>query len=89
MRIKRALYLTLTLFYGFILLLSLSIRLLWIWLTVDWKIRRARKGFEEEIVKYGVVKKDAKKLSAQYITLKKNLKRFFMQYLKKSGALHA
>ncbi len=78
MRIKGALRLILTLFYGFILLFSLSIRLLWIWLTVDWKIRKARRSFEGEIVRYGVSEHDAKKLSAQYVTLK-NL---FMQSFK-------
>jgi hypothetical protein len=89
LRIKRALYLTLTLFYGFILLFSLSIRLLLIWFTVNWKIRRARRSFEREIIKYGVDKKEAKKLSAKYITLKKNLKRLFMQSFKKPSAFHA
>ncbi|MBS7635194.1 hypothetical protein KEJ34_06880 [Candidatus Bathyarchaeota archaeon] len=88
MRVKGALRLISTLFYGFILLLSLSIRLLWIWLTVDWKIWKTRRGFEKEIVRYGVSKHDAKKLSAQYATFKKNLKRLFMQSFKRINASH-
>lgn len=86
MRVKGSLHLISTLFYGFILLLSLSIRLLWIWLTVDWKIWKARRGFEKEIVRYGVSKHDAKKLSAQYVILKRNLKKLFMQSIKRINA---
>lgn len=89
MRVRRAISLISTLFYGFIILFSLSIRLLWIWFTVDWKIWKARRGFEKEIVRYGVSKHDAKKLSAQYVTLKNNLKKLFMQSFKKINATHA
>lgn len=89
MRVKKVLHLISIIFYGFILLFSLSIKLLWIWFTVDWKIRKARRGFEREIVRYGVDKHDAKKLSAQYIMLKKNLKRLFMQSFKGTNVSHA
>jgi hypothetical protein len=51
------------------LLLSLSA----LWLSFGWKVRRARKAFEKELVKAGMAKKDAKKLSAWYSKLKDDI----------------
>jgi hypothetical protein len=50
-------------------LLSLSA----LWLSFGWKVRRARKAFEKELVKAGMAKKDAKKLSAWYSKLKDDI----------------
>jgi len=43
------------------------------WLTLGWKVRKARKAFEKELIKQGMSKEDAKRLSAQYTILKDNL----------------
>jgi len=41
-----------------------------IWLTLDWKVRKARRAFEKELIKQGMSKQDAKRISAQYAALK-------------------
>lgn len=51
LRVRGAISLISTPFFGFIILFSLSIKLLWIWFTVDMKIWKARRGFEKEIVR--------------------------------------
>jgi len=51
------------------LLLSLSA----LWLSFGWKVRKARKAFEKELVKAGMAKKDAKRLSAWYSKLKDDI----------------
>jgi hypothetical protein len=43
------------------------------WLTLGWKVRKARKAFEKELIKQGMPEEDAKKLGAQYTLLKNNL----------------
>ncbi|MDH5462604.1 MAG: hypothetical protein OEX09_10345 [Candidatus Bathyarchaeota archaeon] len=49
--------------------------LFYLWLTLDWKVRRARKAFEKELVKQGMSREDAARLGAQYTILKNNLMR--------------
>jgi len=44
--------------------------LLAIWLTLGWKVRRARRALEKELIKQGMPKRDAKKIGAQYAALK-------------------
>ncbi|UCG45148.1 MAG: hypothetical protein JSV58_07210 [Candidatus Bathyarchaeota archaeon] len=44
-----------------------------LWATFDWKVRRTRKAFEKELVKQGMSKEDARRISAQYKTLKNQL----------------
>ncbi len=39
-------------------------------LTLRWKVRKARKAFEKELINGGMSKKDAKRLGAQYSRLK-------------------
>ena len=51
----------------------LLLSLLALWLSFDWKVRKARKAFEKELVKAGMAKKDAKKLSAYYSKLKDDI----------------
>ncbi|MEM0058162.1 MAG: hypothetical protein QXG58_04635 [Candidatus Bathyarchaeia archaeon] len=48
--------------------------LLVLWLSFDWKVRKARKAFEKELLEAGMAKKDAKKLSAWFSKLEKEIK---------------
>jgi len=43
--------------------------LLVLWLTLGWNVRKARKAFEKELIRLGMAKKDAKRLSACYSKL--------------------
>ena len=79
MGVKRVLNLFLAILFIFILFSSLLVKLLMIWLTIDWKARKARRNFEKEVIKYGVTRRHAKKLSVKYMALKKDLKRIFKQ----------
>ncbi len=54
-------------------LVRLMLSLLFLWLSFGWKVRKARKAFEKELVKAGMAKKDAEKLSAWYSKLKKDI----------------
>jgi len=56
-------------------LVRLLSSLFYLWLTLDWKVRKTRKTFEKELIKQGMSKEDAKRLSAQYTILKNNLVR--------------
>jgi hypothetical protein len=51
----------------------LSVSLGWTYLTLDWKVRRARKAFEKQLMAEGMSKKDAEQLSMFYVDLKNNL----------------
>jgi hypothetical protein len=51
----------------------LIISLLVLWLTLGWNVRKARKAFEKELVRFGMTKKDAQKLSACYSKLKDDI----------------
>ncbi|MEM3578853.1 MAG: hypothetical protein QXL54_01345 [Candidatus Bathyarchaeia archaeon] len=51
----------------------LLLNLLVLWLSFGWKVRKARKAFEKELVKAGMAKRDAEKLSAWYLKLKKDI----------------
>jgi len=44
--------------------------LLALWFTLGWKVRKARKAFERELMRSGMSKKDAKRISAYYSKLK-------------------
>jgi len=52
------------------------------WLTLGWKMRKTRKAFEKEVIKQGMSKEDAKRLSAQYKLLKDNLMRELKRYIR-------
>jgi len=66
-------------------LAKLLVSLLLIWLTLGWKVRKARKAFEKELVKQGMAKHDAKRISAQYSALKDNIENAFKQSLRRWG----
>jgi hypothetical protein len=44
-------------------LARLSLSLSWTYFTLGWKVRRARRAFEKQLVAQGMSKKDAKELS--------------------------
>jgi len=44
--------------------------LLLIYLTLGWKVRKAKKAFEKELIKQGMPKESAKRMSARYAALK-------------------
>ncbi len=52
-----------------------------LWLTLAWKVRKARNAFEKELVRQGMAKHDAKRISAQYAALKDNVENAFKQSL--------
>jgi len=54
------------------------------WLTLGWKVRKTRKAFEKELIKQGMSKEDAKRLSAQYKILKDNLMSGLKRYIRMS-----
>ncbi len=64
-------------------LAKLLASLLLIWLTLGWKVRKARKAFEKELIKQGMAKHDAKRISAQYAALKDNVENAFKQSLRR------
>ena len=41
-----------------------------IWLTLGWKVRKARNAFEKELVKSGMPKEAAEKLAKKYSSVK-------------------
>jgi len=41
-----------------------------IYLTLGWNVRRAKRAFEKELVKQGMPKEDARRMSARYAALK-------------------
>jgi hypothetical protein len=49
---------------------SILFSLFSIWLTLGWRVRKARKAFEKQLIRQGMSKKDAKRLSAQYSKMK-------------------
>jgi hypothetical protein len=41
-----------------------------LWITLGWKVRKTRKAFEKQLVRQGMTKKDARRLSAHYKKMK-------------------
>ena len=54
-------------------LARLLLSLFWMYLTLGWRVRRARRAFERQLVLQGMSKVDAKRLSACYDELKDDL----------------
>ncbi len=63
-------------------LVKLLTSLLVIWLTLNWKVRKARKAFERELVKQGMLTHDARRISAQFAILKDDIENSFKQSLR-------
>ena len=57
-------------FSGAASIVRLVVSLSWMWITLGWKVRRARKAFEKQLTKEGMSEEDAKRLSRQYASLK-------------------
>lgn len=51
----------------------LSVNLLWIYLTLGYRVRKTRKAFEKQLTAQGMSKEDAKRLSASYENLKNEI----------------
>ncbi len=51
-------------------IIKMSGSLLSAWLTLGWRVRRARKSFEKQLVKGGMTRGDAKQVSEVYSDLK-------------------
>ncbi len=65
--------------------LRISVSLTWVWLTINWRVRKARRAFESELIKAGVSEDYARRLSTNYIVLKGrlfSLKRGFFKLLR-------
>lgn len=54
-------------------IIRLTLSIFALWLSFIWKVWTARKAFEKELVKMGMAGKDAKRLSAWYSKLKKDI----------------
>jgi len=63
-------------------LAKLLASLLLIWLTLGWKVRKARKAFEKQLIEQGMAECDAKRIGAQYAALKDNIVNEFKQSLR-------
>lgn len=50
-----------------------ALSLFFLWLTLGWKARKARKAFERQLAAEGIPKEHVKKLGRQYIKLKNDL----------------
>ena len=60
------------------------------WILISWNVRKARRSFEAEMMKAGVSKEDAQKLSECFVILKDQMKSLMkspmsleIKYLKK------
>ena len=51
----------------------LSVNLLWIYLTLGYRVRKTRMAFEKQLTAQGMSKKDAKQLSANLENLKNEI----------------
>ncbi|MDH7563892.1 MAG: hypothetical protein QHH24_03285 [Candidatus Bathyarchaeota archaeon] len=49
-----------------------------LWLTFGWTVRKTRRAFEKELVRQGMSRKDAHRLSHQYEELKREVMSVFM-----------
>lgn len=57
-------------------------------LTLGWKVRRARRAFEEQLIKEGMSKKDAKRLSRRYASLKDKVMSTVWSFVIRRDVLH-
>lgn len=59
-----------TIIKGGLHLSKLVLSLVFIWLTLGWKVSKARKAFEKELVKSGMPREAAKRLGKKYSSVK-------------------
>jgi len=55
---------------GAVSIVRLLSSLFLIYLTLGWKVRKAKKAFEKELIKGGMPKEAAKRMSARYAAIK-------------------
>jgi len=60
-------------------LARMSFSLFWAYLTLERRVQKARKAFEEELVNQGMSREDAKRLSTCYEDLKNSITRALRQ----------
>jgi hypothetical protein len=51
----------------------MGISLSWVYLTLGWRVRKARRAFEKQLIFQGMSKEDAKRLSGCYNELKNSI----------------
>lgn len=56
-------------------LIKLILNLGFLWLTLRWRVRKARKAFEKELIRGGIPKETAKKLGKKYASIKDEIMR--------------
>jgi hypothetical protein len=61
-------------------LTRLILSLIGLWVGLGWSLRRARKAFEKELVKQGMKKQDARRISAQFTKLKNEMTSSLTQF---------
>ncbi len=49
------------------------LNLLWVYMTLDRRVRKTRRAFEKQLIQQGMSKQDAQRLSACYEDLKNNI----------------
>jgi hypothetical protein len=59
--------------------IRISLNVLAAWTTLGWKVRKTRKAFEKQLIRQGMSKKDAQRLSAQYAKMKDEIMRGIRQ----------
>ena len=45
----------------------------WTYITLGWRVRKARKAFEKQLIAQGMSKRDAQQLSLFYVNLKNGI----------------
>jgi hypothetical protein len=66
-------------------LARLSLSLLWTYFTLGWKVRKARRAFEKQLIAQGMSKKDAEQLSKFLEDLKDSITATVKQGLTSRG----
>lgn len=54
---------------------KLLLILFFVWLSLGWNVRRARKAFEKELMKSGMAMEDVERMGKKYSSLKDNVMR--------------
>jgi len=62
-----------TLFKATPRLALMGISLFWMYLTLGWRVQKARRAFEKQLVSQGMSKEDAKRLSACFSELRNSI----------------
>ena len=62
---------------------KLLTQLFWMWATLDWHVRKARRAFEKELTSQGVPKHDAQRLSKQIEMAKDQIMSTLWQFASK------